>query len=252
MDAKKKVELQGQVLTVTGGASGIGLACALLWQQYGGKATILDIEPYLDRDSDLIAIRADVTSESQVSDALAAIYKRCGRIDAVFHNAGFLGCKQELEEIHLDEWGALLNVHLTGGLIVSKHALPYIRKAGGGALIFNTSIVGLTGSPWHLGYAAAKAGLISLTLSLAQALGRYRVRVNAVCPGSVVGTGFLERARGHGVTPAELALLVAQIPLGRAATPHDIAEAVCFLASPLAAHITGAVLPVDGGERLGR
>jgi 3-oxoacyl-[acyl-carrier protein] reductase len=157
---------------------------------------------------------------------------------------------RELEAIPQEEWQKLVDVHLLGGFLLSQLSLPYLKRSPGGSLIFNASIAALVGSPYNPAYAAAKAGLVSLTISLARALGRYRIRVNAVCPGSVVGTELLRRARGYDITMQELAVLVSQIPLGRAATPRDVAEAVCFLGSAHASHITGVVLPVDGGERL--
>jgi meso-butanediol dehydrogenase / (S,S)-butanediol dehydrogenase / diacetyl reductase len=244
------MEIQNKVLVVTGGASGIGLACCEMWRDYGGNAAILDIIPHPHEETNLIAVQSDVTSESRMSEGFEKVFNRFKHIDAVFHSAGIIYPEKSIEEVSLKEWHETLDVHLTGGFITSKVALPYFRKAGGGSLIFCSSISSLYGAPCHLAYAAAKAGLNSLTLSLAHLLGHHRIRVNAICPGSVVGTGLLKRSRGIDITMDELACLISRIPLRRAATPRDIAEAVCFLASPEASHISGAILPVDGGERL--
>lgn len=243
------MDLSGKVLVVTGGARGIGLDTARLWREYGGQAALLDLEE-LPAEDRLLSLRADVTQEAEVRSALATVWERYGRVDAVFHNAGVLGPQCSLEELSLTEWRAVIDVHLTGGFIVSKAAFPYLKQAGGGVIIFNASIAALSGAPLYPAYAAAKAGLVSLTLSFARALGRHRIRVVAVCPGSVWGTGLLEEARGYPLTRQEMVQLIASIPLGRMASTRDIAEAVCFLASDRACHITGAVLPVDGGERL--
>lgn len=241
-----------RVLVITGGASGIGLTTAQLWQEFGGRAAILDIEsPAGVVAGGTLTLQADVVDEVAMARALTTIRAEMGRIDAVFHNAGFLGPHKPLEDASVAEWRALCDVHLIGGFLLSKLSMPYLRESGG-AVVFNTSIAALNGAPAHPAYGAAKAGLASLTLSLARSLGRYRIRVNAVAPGSIVGTRLLERSRGFAITPEETARLLAQIPLGRVGQPRDVAEAVCFLASPAAAHITGVVLPVDGGERLGR
>lgn len=242
---------EDQVLVVSGGGRGIGRATLELWRERGGVGIGLDLR----HDPDQVGganggwnIDCDVTVEDDVAQALEDVAQKYGRIDALFHNAGVLGPSLDISELPLADWDRVLSVHASGGFLLAKHGVGYLRQAGGGVLLFNASMVARTGSPSNPAYAVAKAGLVALTQSLAARLARDRIRVNAISPGSVVGTGLTCQARGHDLTIEERALLVRDIPLGRAAIPRDIAEAVCFLASPGARHITGAVLPVDGGE----
>jgi NAD(P)-dependent dehydrogenase (short-subunit alcohol dehydrogenase family) len=233
------------VLVVTGGSSGIGRATVRTWRERFGPAIALDLQAPQDVAEREWHVPCDVTDEEQVAGALAEVERRHGRMDAVFHNAGVLGPTCELSNLAAVDWSRVLDVHLTGGYLVAKHAVPALRRSGGGSVLFNASMVAATGSPFHPAYAAAKAGLVSLTQSLAPLLGRHSIRVNAVSPGSVPGTGLGDA----GLTVADLAALMTKIPLRRAGTPSDIAEVACFLCSPAARHVTGAVVPVDGGER---
>lgn len=240
-----------QVLVITGSGRGIGRATLQLWRERGGVGIGLDLDTGSDRATPVDqgwSLACDVTLEDEVAQALEHVADKCGRIDAVFHNAGVLGPTLDITELTLADWHRVISVHSAGGFLLAKHSVAHMRRGGGGVLLFNASMVARTGSPSNPAYAAAKAALVALTRSLAARLARDRIRVNAISPGSVVGTGLVMDARGHDLTPQERAILLRDIPLGRAATPSDIAEAVSFLASPAARHITGAILPVDGGE----
>lgn len=236
----------GGVLLVSGAAGGIGQAVMRLWQDRGGLAVGLDL------DGSERIVPCDVSDDGQVAAAVSDVVERHGRLDAVFHAAGLLGPAATVVDLSPADWRVILDVHLTGGYLLARHAAPVMARLGGGALVFTGSIVGDGGSPLYPAYAAAKAGLVNLAASVAAAFGRNGVRANVVSPGSVAGTGLVARSRGFGPTLEEVATLAATIPTGRAATPADVAEAVCFLASPAARHITGTVLVVDGGERLPR
>lgn len=238
------------VMLVTGGAGGIGRATLDMWAKRGGAGVSIDVS---ERETPAeLALRADVTDVEAVASAAAQVADRFGRLDAAVHCAGVLGQSAEVTELALADWHRVIGVHLTGAFVVAKHAVPLLSRGGGGSLVFCGSITGAAGAPDYPHYAAAKAALIGLARSVALSGARRGVRVNVVAPGSVVDTDLLRAERGFGLTLPELATLVRSIPVGRAARPQDVAELVCFLASGAARQITGAVIPVDGGESLGR
>lgn len=235
------------VLLVSGAASGIGRATLDMWRERGGDGIGLDLA---ESSGDIL--QADVTVEDDIIRAVEYAVERYGRIDAVFHCAGVLGPAAQVSGLALTEWNWMFAVHATGAFLLAKHTIPHLAAADGGAIVFVGSIVAADGSPAHPAYAAAKAAVASLANSLAAGVGRSRIRVNTVVPGSVTGTNLMTESRGFPMTVTELALLAERIPLGRAAQPRDVAEVVCFLASPAAKHITGAIIVVDGGEHLPR
>lgn len=244
------------VLLVTGGANGIGLATAALWAEAGGQVAILDIHDCRQAAERIgpaaLGITADVTDEEAVRAALEAVSTRFGRLDAVFNNAGILGAPGHMDALSLDEWNRVMAVCATGPFLVTKHALPYLKQAGGGAIIMNASISAIHGSVSHPAYSAAKGAIMSLSASLARQLGRFRIRVNCICPGSIDGTGLGASGQVPPLTAEQRIGMISRIPLGRIGAPEDIARTVLFLASGAARHITGAVLRVDGGELAGR
>ena len=247
--------VDGLALLVTGAASGIGAATLRTWQRHGGVGFGADIAG--QANSGQVGegggvLRCDVTVEEDVERVIGATFDRFGRLDCVVHCAGVLGAAAPVTGLDLTEWRRVLDVHVTGAFLLAKHAIPRLAKSGGGSIVLTGSIVAGDGSPAYPAYAAAKAAVASLAVSIAAGVGRARIRVNVVTPGSVIGTNLTTASRGFGLTATELARLVAHIPLGRAAQPEDIAEAVCFLASPAARHITGANLVIDGGERFPR
>lgn len=253
----------GKVALVTGGAAGLGRACAEAFAAAGYRLVLADI----DRPSgeaaaaELVAagpgaffVAADVGLPAGAAAAVGAALEQWGRLDLVLNNAGISGRGSPIEELEEENLDRVLAVNLKGPFYVCKHAVPAMRRSGGGVILNVASITAGAGSADYAAYAVAKAGVMTLTRSLARRLGRYNIRINCLNPGSIEGTGLMREER-QSVDQAQLQLQkmakLKNIPLGRAARPQDVANLALFLASPLARHIHGAVLTIDGGESLG-
>jgi len=238
-----------KVALVTGAARGIGLATAKRFLADGWRVALLDIEgELLDRAvADLVnpentlALHCDVSVAKAVADAIAAIERRFGRLDALVNNAGVAVFAPLLETSDAD-WKRVLEVNLTGPFLCTKAAAPLMREHGGGAIVNITSISAVRASTLRSAYGTSKAGLAHLTKQLAVELASLGIRVNAVAPGPV------ETAMAKAVhTPEIRADYHDAIPLNRYGLEDELAEAVFFLCSERSSYITGQVLAVDGG-----
>jgi len=233
----------GRVVLVTGGTRGIGLACAQRFAALGDRVAVTyNSSP---PPEDFFAVRCDVTSGEQVDAAFDAIEAHFGgTVDVLVSNAGITkdGLLLRMSE---DDFTSVVDANLTGAYRVVKRATRGMLRARTGRIIMLSSVVGLLGSAGQANYAASKSGLVGFARSLARELGSRSITVNVVAPG-VVATDMTAVLGDDRV--AELTLAV---PLGRVADPDEIAGVVAFLASPDAAYITGAVIPVDGGLGMG-
>ena len=240
--------LDDRVAAITGGAQGIGLACATLMAEAGAQVVLLD------RDAAALqAARAhlpsaqvhtlDVTDEAAVERVFAAIAAEHGRIDVLVNNAGRAIRKASLE-LPLAEWDAVVAVNLTAAFVCARTAARHM-PASGGSIVNTASIMGLSGGGLYpnISYHTTKGGLVTMTRALAVEWASRGIRVNAVAP-SWTKTGFIGQLQD---SPELMARIRSVTPLGRLAEPHEVASAVLFLASPAAAMITGHVLAVDGG-----
>jgi NAD(P)-dependent dehydrogenase (short-subunit alcohol dehydrogenase family) len=205
-----------------------------------------------ERGGKTLAIAADLTSLEEVTRSIEQVRTTWGRLDAFVNNAG-REITKPLEDITPADWDGMLSLNLRTVFFATQEAArAMIAGAAGGRIVNIASIAGRSGRSDQAPYAAAKAGVISVTRSAARAFARHRITVNAVCPG-VVDTAMTRRiherrGRELGVTPEEsLRRMVGRIPLGRLASPEDVAAAVAFFCSPAASYITGQALNVCGG-----
>ena len=233
----------GRVVLVTGGGRGIGLACAQRFASLGDRVAVTYRSS--DPPDGLFAVKCDVTSSADVDTAFAAVEEHFGDpVEVVVSNAGVTrdGLLLRMSD---DAFTSVLDTNLTAAYRVAKRAAHGMLRARRGRIILMSSVVGLLGSAGQSNYAAAKAGLVGFARSLARELGSRNITVNVVAPGPVETdmTAVLGETR--------IGELVAAVPLGRMATVGEIAGVVAFLASPDAAYITGAVIPVDGGMGMG-
>lgn len=239
---------------VTGGGSGIGLACARHLVQAGMHVTICGRSPerlegaLAQLPAGVEAVAADITDPAAMAAAVGAAAGESGALAAVVANAGGAYAVGPLATVPLADFERELSVNVTGTLVTLQEAAPALARHGGGSFVAVSSIAGVLTHPLMAGYSASKAALEMLVRNAADELGRFGIRVNGVRPG-LVPTEASDPLASHGPTRDDY---LAQMPLGRVGTPDDIAAAVAFLAGPSAGWVTGQLLSVDGGHSLRR
>lgn len=247
--------LAGKSAIVTGAASGIGRASALLFAREGARLLIADrAEEGLNQTLEMIqkaahaasALAMDAGNEDDVKKLVATAIHEFGRIDAVYANAGVSGGLTSLLEIDVANFMEILRINTIGPYLAIKHAAPHMIRQGAGSIVMTASVAALRANAGNVAYSASKAGVISLAQTAANALIGTGVRVNAVCPG-LIETGMtrpiFEQARARG-TDGKIGQLN---PLQRAGRPEEIAAMALFLASDEASYVNGQAFPVDGG-----
>lgn len=239
-----------QVVLITGGADGIGWATAKLFAEKNYKVVIADINLDLAkaRVEELgqchIALRIDVSLEKSVVDGVEKLKNLVGKCDVLVNNAGIADTMQPSLNQNMDDFQKILDINLNGTFLMSREIAKLMIEKTGGAIVNLSSIAGLGGLPRRNAYGSAKAAVIALTRSLGCEWASLGIRVNAVAPG-YVDTPLIQKLADK--NRIDLAKIKRRVPMGQLAKPHDIAEAIFFLASSSAQYITGTVLSVDGG-----
>ena len=231
-----------RTVLITGGSRGIGLACAQRFTALGDNVVVTyNSSP---PPAGFASVKCDVTSAADVDAAFTFAESQFGPVQVLVSNAGLTndGLLLRMSE---ESFTSVVDANLTAAYRVAKRAAQGMLRARSGRMIFMSSVVGMLGSGGQANYAASKAGLVGLARSIARELGSRNITANVVAPGPVATdmTAALSEQR--------LAELTAAVPLGRMATPEEIAGVVAFLASDDAAYITGAIIPVDGGLGMG-
>jgi NAD(P)-dependent dehydrogenase (short-subunit alcohol dehydrogenase family) len=243
-------DLQGKTALVTGGASGIGRAVALLYGQHGAKVMVSDIDEAKGQQvvAELRATgaeaqfyKADVGDPAQCHQLVQATVAAFGQLDMACNNAGITGELSLTADYSLEGWQRIINVNLNSVFFCLKYELEVMLKQGSGSIINMSSILGQVGTPTLAGYVTAKHGVIGLTQTAAQEYAAQGIRINAV------GPGYIDTPLLSGFSAKTKAGLVALHPIGRLGKSEEVAELVIWLSSDKASFVTGAYYPVDGG-----
>jgi 3-oxoacyl-[acyl-carrier protein] reductase len=249
--------LENQVAIVTGASRGIGREISKKLAFEGATVYLVDIHEqalletyhqFMDENLSVKAITTDVTKEAEVEKLFAQVEEDYGKVDIVINNAGIIR-DNLLYKMSSNDWDDVMTVHLKGTFLCSKYAQKSMVKNQYGRII-NLSSVSALGSRGQANYAAAKAGIQGFTKTLAIELGKYNITVNSIAPGFIMTDMTKAVAERLGITFEELIeAKVKQIPVNRAGTPKDIAQAASFFASPDSSFISGQVLYVAGGPK---
>lgn len=234
---------------VTGGGSGIGRATALLLASGGAQVLVADVDAdaadRVAKEIDGLAQRVDVSDPDSVAAMVGAAVSSFGGLDVAVNSAGVSGGFARLPDVPLDEWHRTIAVNQTGVFLCLRAEIPAMLASGGGSIVTIASAAGAMGVPGMASYAASKHAVIGLTKTAALEWARKGIRVNAVLPGTV-RTPMLEGFTGG--DPATIEAMGRAQPIGRLASPEEVAAAVGWLCSDAASYVTGACLPVDGGS----
>jgi NAD(P)-dependent dehydrogenase (short-subunit alcohol dehydrogenase family) len=248
--------ISGQRVLITAGAGGIGLAIAERLALHGAKLFVCDVsddalDAFGERFPDAGRIKADVSKDEDVEQMFKAVADKLGGLDALINNAGIAGPTGGVDEISPADWRRCIDVCLTGQFLCAHHAVPMLKRSGGGSIVSMSSAAGKFGYAFRTPYASAKFGIIGFTESLAKELGPFNIRVNAIRPGIVEGERMFgvirARAEQVGVSYEEMEKeYLSKISLRRMVTQQDIAAMVAFLLSDAGANISGQSISIDG------
>jgi meso-butanediol dehydrogenase / (S,S)-butanediol dehydrogenase / diacetyl reductase len=256
MDEQNKGRLEGKTAVITGAASGIGRATALLFAREGAKLVLADWdEDKLKETAQLVkneggpvVIRkTNVAVEEEAKQLIDLALTTYGVLDIICNNAGITGKLTGLTEQDGEDWQKILAVNLLGAVYTTKHAAPHMQERRNGAIVNTASVAGIRSGAGGNAYSASKAALINFTQTAACDMGGFNVRVNAVCPG-LIETGMTKPVFDWAREAGKFAKLGSRCELRRYGHPEEVAAAILFLASDEASYITGQALPVDGGN----
>lgn len=243
-----KIDLNGKIAAITGGAQGIGFAVAKRFIESGAKVALLDLDVALAEQSaallgaNAVAIKVDVTSYDSVVAAIAAVENALGPIDIMVNNAGIAGMNTSLATYPLDEWNRIMAINLNGVFHCCKAVVPGMEARNYGRIINTASIAGKEGNPNASAYSASKAGVIGLTKSLGKELAGKNIAVNCITP-AAAKTAIFDQLK-----PEFIAFMLSKIPRGRFVEVEEIANMVAWLASAENSFTTGAVFDLSGGR----
>ena len=246
--------LEGQVVLVTGAARGVGRRAVELFLAEGAKVVATDrlgdeLTAAFSAEEDRVErIPQDLSAVDAGEAVVAAAISRFGRLNVLFNNAG-ITVRAALEETSDTIWEQVIASNLQSVFVLCRSAVPHLKREGG-AIVNNASINAIRGNTGLAAYSASKGGVVALTRALATELAPYRIRVNAICPGTIDSPMTDEYLASADEPSLLLEALKAKHPLGRLASVDDVAHAAVFLSTNDAAFITGVALPVDGGRHL--
>jgi NAD(P)-dependent dehydrogenase (short-subunit alcohol dehydrogenase family) len=251
--------LAGKRALITGGASGIGRATALLFAREGAAVSVVDLDEKGGRGvarlveeegGRAIFVRADVTQASECRAAVERTVSSLGGLDILFNNAGIIR-RATVVELTEGEWDQVMAVNVKSTFLFSREAIPLMAEAGGGVIINTSSGWGLAGGPRAAAYCASKGAVVLLTKAMAIDHGPQKIRVNCICPGDTDTPMLEDEARQLGQPMQPFLKESADRPLRRSGTPEDIAQAALYLAGDASSYVTGTALVVDGGGLAG-
>ncbi len=250
------MRLENKIAIITGGASGIGRATAVLFAKEGAKVIVTDVN---DEGGEQTAkqikeeggiakyYRLDVSKEPEVADVFQKVVEEFGRIDVLFNNAGIAGANKPTDELSEEEWNQVIDINLKGVFLCEKYALKQMKKQKSGSIINNSSIYGIIGAPDVPPYHASKGAVRLLSKTDALIYAKDGIRINSVHPG-FIWTPMVEGFINSTPDPAATKKYIESLhPLGHIGEPNDIAYGVLYLASDEAKFVTGTELIIDGG-----